>query len=146
MQTRSQTISRSIVEVSKPSAINIQTTQRPIRSTRTTTLVSAEQPRRSPRMLQRDSMGIPRVEYAEFANEEEITFEPKPKTFTRQVSPRYEVDIDFDESSRAWRANKRSIGQGSFAYTETRQKVREEAAEHVRRSSRLAEKPVSSYA
>jgi len=26
------------------------------------------------------------------------------------------VDIDFDRASRAWRANKRSIGNGQFAY------------------------------
>ena len=28
----------------------------------------------------------------------------------------YEVDIDFDLASKAWRANKRSVGDGSFKY------------------------------
>jgi hypothetical protein len=28
----------------------------------------------------------------------------------------YEVDIDFDSASKAWRANKISIGNGSFKY------------------------------
>ena len=31
----------------------------------------------------------------------------------------YSVDIDFDESSRAWRANKRHMGDGHFEYTDT---------------------------
>ena len=30
----------------------------------------------------------------------------------------YSVDIDFDESSRAWRANKRHMGDGHFEYTD----------------------------
>lgn len=36
---------------------------------------------------------------------------------TKQVE--FSVDIDFDESSRAWRANKRHIGDGHFEYTDT---------------------------
>ena len=28
----------------------------------------------------------------------------------------YEVNIDFDEASRAWKSNKRSIGNGSYKY------------------------------
>jgi len=28
----------------------------------------------------------------------------------------YEVDINFDEASEAWKANKRSIGNGSYKY------------------------------
>lgn len=32
----------------------------------------------------------------------------------------YEVDIDFDSASVAWRANKRSIGNGSFKYKDNR--------------------------
>jgi hypothetical protein len=28
----------------------------------------------------------------------------------------YEVNIDFDEASTAWRANKKSIGNGTFKY------------------------------
>jgi hypothetical protein len=30
--------------------------------------------------------------------------------------PVYEVDIDFDEASEAWRANKTSIGNGQYKY------------------------------
>ena len=32
----------------------------------------------------------------------------------------YEVDIDFDLASAAWRANKRSMGDGSFKYKNKR--------------------------
>jgi hypothetical protein len=32
----------------------------------------------------------------------------------------YEVDIDFDLASAAWRANKRSTGDGSFKYKNKR--------------------------
>jgi hypothetical protein len=28
----------------------------------------------------------------------------------------YSIDIDFDEASRAWNANKRSIGNGEYVY------------------------------
>ena len=28
----------------------------------------------------------------------------------------YEVNIDFNEASEAWKANKRSIGNGSYKY------------------------------
>ena len=28
----------------------------------------------------------------------------------------YEVNIDFDEASEAWKSNKRSIGNGSYKY------------------------------
>jgi hypothetical protein len=28
----------------------------------------------------------------------------------------YEVNIDFDEASKAWKANKKSIGNGSYRY------------------------------
>jgi hypothetical protein len=32
----------------------------------------------------------------------------------------YEVDIDFDLASAAWRANKRRLGDGSFNYKDNR--------------------------
>jgi len=32
----------------------------------------------------------------------------------------YEVDIDFDLASAAWRSNKRSMGDGSFQYKKKR--------------------------
>ena len=39
--------------------------------------------------------------------------ETKTITETKQL---YEVNIDFDEASEAWRANKKSIGNGSYKY------------------------------
>lgn len=41
---------------------------------------------------------------------------------TRSISNRlsnktvYQIDIDFDEASRAWNENKRSIGNGEYVY------------------------------
>jgi hypothetical protein len=32
------------------------------------------------------------------------------------AKPLYEVNIDFDEASAAWKANKKSIGNGSYKY------------------------------
>ena len=32
------------------------------------------------------------------------------------LTPLYEVNIDFDEASREWKSNKRSIGNGSYKY------------------------------
>lgn len=34
----------------------------------------------------------------------------------RENNPIYEVNIDFDAASEAWKANKRSIGNGSYRY------------------------------
>ena len=34
--------------------------------------------------------------------------------------PLYEVNIDFDEASRAWRENKKSMKNGQFIYTCTK--------------------------
>ena len=42
--------------------------------------------------------------------------EPRMVTRSSNNSPRYDVDIDFDEASDAWRANKKSIGNGMFKY------------------------------
>ena len=39
------------------------------------------------------------------------------QTRSQTKKPRYEVNIDFDEASSAWRANKKSIGNGSYKYT-----------------------------
>jgi len=33
-----------------------------------------------------------------------------------EKSIKYVVDIDFDESSKAWRKNKDSLGEGMFKY------------------------------
>ena len=38
-----------------------------------------------------------------------LVITPKPKQL-------YEVNIDFDEASRAWMANKKSIGNGHYKY------------------------------
>jgi hypothetical protein len=36
---------------------------------------------------------------------------------TRNLLPAlYEVNIDFDEASKAWKANKKSIGNGQYKY------------------------------
>jgi hypothetical protein len=35
---------------------------------------------------------------------------------TRSSMKRFEVNIDFDEASSAWRENKRSIGKGCYEY------------------------------
>ena len=39
--------------------------------------------------------------------------------------PLYEVDIDFDEASEAWRSNKTSIGNGQYKYKGNRRLFRE---------------------
>ncbi len=39
-----------------------------------------------------------------------------PPPLVPQIVPQYAVDIDFDEASRAWTANKKSIGNGSYKY------------------------------
>ena len=33
-----------------------------------------------------------------------------------EMNKQYEVNIDFDESSKAWRKNKISLGEGMFKY------------------------------
>jgi hypothetical protein len=37
--------------------------------------------------------------------------------------PLYEVDIDFDEASEAWRANKTSIGNGQYKYNKGTRRI-----------------------
>ena len=37
--------------------------------------------------------------------------------------PIYEVNIDFDEASEAWRQNKKSIGNGSYKYICTHENI-----------------------
>ena len=36
---------------------------------------------------------------------------------TRELQTIYTVDIDFDEASEAWRANKKKLSNGCYAYT-----------------------------
>jgi len=33
-----------------------------------------------------------------------------------QIKPLYEVNIDFDDASEAWKFNKKSIGNGTYKY------------------------------
>lgn len=40
----------------------------------------------------------------------------RSQTYRKKVE--FSVDIDFDESSRAWRANKKHLGDGHFEYTD----------------------------
>jgi hypothetical protein len=40
----------------------------------------------------------------------------KENHIVKEVPQLYEVNIDFDEASEAWRANKKSIGNGSYKY------------------------------
>lgn len=35
---------------------------------------------------------------------------------TRSQTAKYEVCIDFDQASNAWKANKKYLGNGSYAY------------------------------
>jgi hypothetical protein len=38
------------------------------------------------------------------------------KTRSQTNKPTYEVIIDFDGASQAWRANKKSVGNGTYKY------------------------------
>ena len=147
MQTRSQTRSISNangVLFSRPNSNNVRTNNGHANNGR---------PKRN----------VPSVNYAEYSDPEDTFFEPKPRmprgkktivnddaSSARTLEPKYSVDIDFDESSRAWRSNKRLIGQCHFAYRQTAQEknnIRKEVIEHVeRRSSRLANKAPVSFA
>lgn len=40
----------------------------------------------------------------------------KEPVIIKTQSQLYEVDIDFDDASEAWRANKKSIGNGQYKY------------------------------
>ena len=40
----------------------------------------------------------------------------KPRYLRKRKGRQYAVDIDFDEASREWRANKRALGNGEFKY------------------------------
>jgi hypothetical protein len=60
------------------------------------------------------------VNVKELATQEPVIKEPVSKDTVIIESPYrhplYDVDIDFDEASIAWRANKKSIGNGQFKY------------------------------
>jgi hypothetical protein len=40
----------------------------------------------------------------------------RSQTKHENTIPKYEVNIDFDEASSAWKANKKSIGNGQYKY------------------------------
>lgn len=40
----------------------------------------------------------------------------RSQTKYENIIPKYEVNIDFDEASSAWKANKKSIGNGQYKY------------------------------
>ena len=40
----------------------------------------------------------------------------RSQTRNENSKPLYEVEIDFDEASEAWRENKKNVGQGHFKY------------------------------
>lgn len=40
----------------------------------------------------------------------------RSQTKYENTIPKYEVNIDFDEASNAWKANKKSIGNGQYKY------------------------------
>lgn len=40
--------------------------------------------------------------------------EPQPQPQIQKIE--YEVNIDFDEASAAWKANKKSLGNGCYKY------------------------------
>lgn len=64
-----------------------------------------------------DSTSTYNTEDAEAEFAEDIKFN---QTQTHQQPNKYVVEIDFDEASNAWKANKRSIGNGSYRYTRAR--------------------------
>jgi len=66
-----------------------------------------------------DDLNARKYKYARIAplNANRELFEPRlrqPKI--HEPVQKYDVDIDFDEASRAWRSNKLLVGEGHFAY------------------------------
>lgn len=66
---------------------------------------------------------------------------------TRSVTlhrPTYNVEIDFDDASRAWRANKRLVGEGHYAYVyNTRSKKNTTATKPVVHGNRIQTRSVT---
>ena len=90
--------------------------------------------RRSPRLAKRyipaDIMRELReeVDYDSTSDyEEEEEFEPstqyKYQSDATILAPKYEVRIDFDEASSAWRANKRRVGESWVYKTATKRRL-----------------------
>ena len=81
----------------------------------------------------------------DYSPEDEEVQQYTRNTFVN-IPPRYEVNIDFDDASEAWRANKRRIGQ-QWAYRRPvkPQPIAKEI-EPTRRSTRVTKPPAySSY-
>lgn len=53
---------------------------------------------------------------AKSVSSEEVIIPKAVISSPTDIMPIYSVHIDFDEASDAWRANKQSIGNGSFKY------------------------------
>ena len=75
--------------------------------------------RRSKRLVSQPKCYVDPDDYFDLDNDsDDEDYNPKydnDESTTKRVMPR-SVDIDFDEASCAWRQNKRSIGNGMFAY------------------------------
>ena len=75
--------------------------------------------RRSSRLVSQPKCYVDPDDYFDLDNDsDDEDYNPKyddDESATKRVMP-HSVDIDFDEASRAWRQNKRSIGNGMFAY------------------------------
>lgn len=75
--------------------------------------------RRSKRLVSQPKCYVDPDDYFDLDNDsDDEDYNPKydnDESATKRVMP-HSVDIDFDEASRAWRQNKRSIGNGMFAY------------------------------
>ena len=107
MQTRSQTRNLSNID----SNTNLSASNYSIQTRSRTNASPVQSPRQTPTVI----------------FEEEATFEDTTildAEFTEYDSSsdydpneEYSVDIDFDEASNAWRANKHSTGNGTFVYT-----------------------------
>lgn len=104
-RTRNQLI-HSVAAEPEITAYRIKDTQLATRSSRITTRRGSNLNEESCKRAKKDHNT-----YAYELSEEEEE---------EEESPKYTVDIDFDEASRAWRANKRMVGEGHFVYIRTR--------------------------
>ena len=96
------------MNISNESSYSIQTRSRtnasPVSSPRQTPVVTFEEEATF------EDTTILDAEFTEYDSSSDYD----PNEYIRES---YSVDIDFDEASNAWRANKRSTGNGTFVYT-----------------------------
>lgn len=97
MQTRSQT--RNLMNIDS----NTNNSNSPRRSPRNTRFLFDEE-----EATFEDNTTILDTEFTEYDSSSD--YDPNEE---------YSVNIDFDEASNAWRANKRSTGNGTFVYKKT---------------------------